>query len=329
MLIIQGVFRSGTTTLFRALRNDLGLQCYYEPLHPNLLDHVEESTEDHPSHSKSSLYSEFASLDDSLESLYDPTFALHYAAMGSQDQAQGLQAYLRALADSEPSVVLQFNRGFWMAHWLRFQYPDSAFVHLVRDPRSVVWSQLTTASGDRVRMDWPLLGRRFLSLSSGNLQNVFSPYAYLGAYHINDYLTAGRQLNRTFRDEISTWAQERLRAVQNAPPFVQALTLWGAQVRVCHQHAQNAFGDRYKLIRYEDLCRHPLHTLDQVYENFTYRVPDSVREYGESSIHANQLASWETVPGAKARFRKGIYQAGIEPVLREVGYASDDILSSD
>lgn len=32
MLLIQGVFRSGTTALFRALRQDERLDCFYEPL---------------------------------------------------------------------------------------------------------------------------------------------------------------------------------------------------------------------------------------------------------------------------------------------------------
>jgi hypothetical protein len=34
MLLIQGVFRSGATALFRALRQDERLDCFYEPLQP-------------------------------------------------------------------------------------------------------------------------------------------------------------------------------------------------------------------------------------------------------------------------------------------------------
>ena len=323
MLIVQGVFRSGTTMLFRALRNDPRLRCYYEPLHPNLLDHVWEATADRPDHAKSPLYAEYTSLADSLESLHDAALACHHAALGSQDAAPGLKAYLHTLTASAPCIVLQFNRSFWMTRWLHRQCPDSTFVHVVRDPRSVVWSQLTTASGQRVRMDWPLLGRRFFSFSSGNLQNAFSSHAYCGAYQVSDYLTAGRQLDQTFQDDVTAWAQARLRAVQDARPFVQALALWGAQVRVCHHHARDAFGDRYQLIRYEDLCRHPPHTLNRVYAAFPHGMPRPVKRHGATCIHARQLAPWQTVASAEAHFRDGIQRAGIEPVLREVGYSLD------
>lgn len=327
MLIVQGVFRSGTTMLFRALRQDPRLRCYYEPLHPNLLDHVREATADCPNHVKSPLYAEFTSLGDSMESLYDATLALQHAALGPQDAAPTLRTYLQALTASAPQVILQFNRSFWMTRWLHCQYPDSTFVHVVRDPRSVVWSQLTTASGQRVRMDWPLLGRRFFNFSSGNLRNVFSPYAYCGGYQIKDYMTAGRRLEQTFQDDVAAWAQTQLRAVQDAPPFVQALALWGAQVRVSHHHARNAFGNRYRLLRYEDLCRHPKRTLRGVYAGLPHAMPPPVDRYVAECIHAQRLTAWHTVDEAEAHFRDGIRRAGIEPVLREVGYTFDHISS--
>lgn len=310
--------------LFRALRRDAALRCYYEPLHPDLLDHVREAEAADPSHDKSPLYAEYTPLRGRLDTQYDPAFALEHAALAEDDVAPVLQAYLHLLVQSAPEVVLQFNRGFWMSRWLHRQYPDAAFVHLVRDPRSVVWSQFTTSAG-RVRMDWPVLGRRFFKFSSGRPSNVFSPHAYYGAYQVAAYLERGREILREALDgEVAAWAHDRLRAVEGALPFVQALALWGAQVRVCHHHAQAAFGDRYLLLRYEDFCRAPARALERLYAHGARALPDAVRAYATSAIHAQRLQPWRAVEGAADRFRDGIENAGVACVLREVGYAIED-----
>jgi hypothetical protein len=321
MLIAQGVFRSGTTVLFRALRQDEERRCYYEPLHPNLLDHVQEARTTTPRHAKSPLYAEFTPLLNPIETVFSPAFALNNAVLDSEDNAPAMSRYLHLLAEAPSSAVLQMNRGFWMSAWLRQQFPSTAFLHLVRDPRSVVWSQMTTQSGDRVRMNWPLLQRRFFNFSSGDLSNVFSPRAYCGAYHVNEYREIGRQkLGRSSHD-VAMWAQARLRATRESPPFVQALALWGAQAWVCHQQAQAAFGDRYCLIRYEDLCAAPEHTLSRVYHQlFDHPPPDSVLAYSRDHVHANRIAGWRQVDMAEKRFRQGLHEAGLERVLEAFGY---------
>lgn len=321
VLFVQGVFRSGTTTLFRTLRQDPHRRCFYEPLHPNLLDHVNEASTGTPSHSKSPLYAEFVPLSEQLEAHYNSSLATRHAVLDRNDTAPELKAYLQLLAHSSPRVLLQLNRAFWMTPWLRRQFPESAFVHLVRDPRSVVWSQLTTASGTRVRMKLPLLNRRYFNFSSGNLSNVFSHRAYHGAYHVKEYLKVGRRaLAQGPEDSVTKWACEQLREVQDTPPFIQALALWGAQVRVCHHQAQAAFGDQYVLLRYEDLCTHPHRALERIYSLLPGSLPSPVLEYARAHIHKPSLSSWHEVDQAEERLRDGIRRAGIEKVLDEVGY---------
>ena len=319
MMIVQGVFRSGTSVLFRTLAHDSAWTCYYEPLHPDLLDHVSEAEAANPSHPKSSLYAPYQAVQPRLQEAFSPSFSTDHATLEAEDSAAPLRSYLTLLTENRATTVLQFNRAFWMTSWLQSAVPEACFLHLVRDPRSVVWSQLTTSSGSRVRMDWPLLGRVF-SFSSGDLSKVFSPHAYHGAYEIKDYLRLGLNRFSDRSDDIRAWAYDCLHAAQSHRPYVQALAVWGAQVRVCHHEAQAAFGENYRCLRYEDLCDTPISTLKRVYDLCDRPLPSSVRQYAGDHIHRESVAAWEEVDGAREHFRRGVRQAGIAPVLEDVGY---------
>ena len=320
MLLLQGVFRSGTTALFRVLRRDERLRCFYEPLHPNVLHHAREAHDARPDHPKSSLYAEYAPLLDRLESHLGSLLPAWPRLLGSDDEAPILATYLHCLTDTDAEPLLQFNRAFWMVPWLAQTFPDASFVHLVRDPRAVVWSQLTTDSG-RVRMDWPLLGR-LLPFSSGTLRRVFSEHAYLGAYQLDEYFEVGlRLLDDGPGNAVLDSALRRLEAVREAPPYVKALALWGAQVEVCKHHAQSAFGPRSLRLRYEDVCDAPCAPLRSIYALQNRPLPDSAREYAQRTIDADRLRRWTDVPTAEHRFREGIEQAQIAGLMRDLGYS--------
>ena len=320
MLLLQGVFRSGTTALFRVLRRDERLRCFYEPLHPNVLHHAREAHDARPDHPKSSLYAEYAPLLDQLKPKLDSALPDWPHWLDADDEAPTLATYLRRLADVDAVPLLQFNRAFWMVPWLAQTFPEASFVHLVRDPRAVVWSQLTTDSG-RVRMDWPLLGR-WLPFSSGTRRRAFSEYAYFGAYHLDEYFEAGvRCLDDGPDDDALTSALRRLDAVREAPPYVKALALWGAQVEVCKHHAQSAFGPRSLRLRYEDVCDAPCAPLRSIYALQNRPLPDPVREYARRTIDPSRRRRWTDVPTAEHRFREGIEQAQIAGLMRDLGYS--------
>jgi hypothetical protein len=322
MIIVQGVFRSGTTLLFRILRQAPQLCCFYEPLHPNLLDHVGEALSDTPSHEKSGLYAEYARLSDELASVFDDRDRRARTVLpGQHGECEQLRAYLDLLADASSSrTVLQFNRAFWMSRWLNHQFRESCFVHVVRDPRSVIWSQFTTKHCKRVRMDWPVLGRRFFKFSSGNLTNVFSPYAYHGAYEIRDYLSLGREHLKQGTSPVVRRAYELLSSTEEAYPYVQALALWAAQVWICHHHAREAFGDRYLLVRYEDLVQDPIPVLESLFGRAELALPTPSARFAREAIRPQRAERWAHVPGAKSMFRAGVHKASIEDVLHLLGY---------
>ncbi|PSQ95615.1 MAG: hypothetical protein BRD51_05495, partial [Bacteroidetes bacterium SW_11_64_17] len=235
------------------------------------------------------------------------------------DEAPTLATYLRRLADVDAAPLLQFNRAFWMVPWLAQTFPDASFVHLVRDPRAVVWSQLTTDSG-RVRMDWPLLGR-LLPFSSGTLRRVFSEHAYFGAYQLDEYFEAGlRLLDDGPGDAILHDALQRLDAVRAAPPYVKALALWGAQVEACRRYAQTASGDRSVLLRYEDVCESPCAHLRTIYAGLDHALPDAVRDHARCAIDTDRLRRWTNVPTAEQHFREGVERAQVADLMRDFDY---------
>ena len=320
MLLLQGVFRSGTTALFQVLRRDERLRCFYEPLHSNVLHHAREAHDARPDHLKSSLYAEYAPLLDQLKPKLDSALPDWPHWLDADDEAPTLATYLRRLADVDAVPLLQFNRAFWMGGWLARTFPEASFVHLVRDPRSVVWSQLTTASGERVRMDWPLVGR-LRPFSSGALRRVFSEHAYFGAYHLDEYFEAGlRGLDNGPNDDALTSALRRLDAVREAPPYVKALALWGAQVEICHHHAQSAFGPRFLWVRYEDLCDVPCEHLRSIYDLQNRPLPDPVRKCARRTIDPSRRRRWADIPTAEKHFREGTERAQITDLMRDLGY---------
>lgn len=320
MLFIQGVFRSGTTALFRALRQDDRLDCFYEPLHPNLPKHVHDAASERDGHPKSPLYEEYLSSFKRTDTHLDTKFSAWPSCLGTDDKAPALSAYLHGLLDGRSSPLLQFNRAFWMVPWLMQEFQSSAFVHLIRDPRSVVWSQLTTASGRRVRMDWPLVGR-LLPLTSGTLHRAFCKHAYLGAYQLDDYFEEGLQLLRADEtDPITRNSLQRLTAVRGALPYVKALALWGAQVEASHRHVQHLLGDRALFLRYEDFCSAPYKSIRSIYALLGHTVPDPVREHARSHIDTTRLRRWKEVGTAEQRFREGMRRAQITGLMRELGY---------
>lgn len=318
MLLLQGVFRSGTTALFRTLRRDEQLRCFYEPLHPSLLEHACEASASDPDHPKSPLYAEYVPLLDPLRAQFGPDLPEWPHRLGNNDEAPALAAYMRMLGEGG-GALLQFNRAFWMVPWLARLFPEAPFVQLVRDPRSVVWSQLTTSSG-RVRMAWPLLGR-LLPFTSGTPERVFSEHAYFGAYQLDEYFAAGqRMLDEGTGDDVLNTALRRLSVVRGAPPYVKALAVWGAQVEACRDHAQAVFGNRALLLRYEDFCASPGKSLQAIYDLQNRCLPGSVREYAQRTLTTDRLRRWTDVPSAEPQFREGIRQAQIADLMCTLGY---------
>lgn len=318
LLIVQGVFRSGTTALFEVLRQDKRFRCYYEPLHPNLILHLKDRMAAEPRHPKAANFSEYLDYYGEIAELFNPLYASEQSILRENDDAPQLEAYLRFLAQSHSDVVLQVNRAFWCSAWLYRVFPEAHFVHIIRDPRAVVWSQLTRPSRQHVALVLPF---RKQWVVTSDLRKVFSRFTYFGAYHVRDYLDMGeRRLAALGEPGLLSEEGNRLVSMRKCRPYVRALALWGAQARICHEQASSAFGERYQLVRYEDFCSSPVDIVGCIYGNINRDVPDQVEQYAQREIHTRRLAPWHNIPGATRRFNKGLRQAGIWDFARTLGY---------
>lgn len=81
LVIIQGVFRSGTTALFEIFRQDERFRCYYEPLHPKLIWHIDDMLSPSPKHPAAKFFGEYAEYRDRVAELFQPRFATDQCAL--------------------------------------------------------------------------------------------------------------------------------------------------------------------------------------------------------------------------------------------------------
>jgi hypothetical protein len=133
-LLLLGMRRGGTTVLWRTLRQDRRLLCFFEPFRPEIRRHLVADRDD----PRSTLTEFLAHRDLMLKhwSTVLPDDELIDGLLGHQQQ------YLRALASLQTNVHMKFVRCHAKIAAIRELIPDALIVLLVRDPRAFVTSQL-------------------------------------------------------------------------------------------------------------------------------------------------------------------------------------------
>lgn len=200
---------------------------------------------------------------------------------------------------------MQFNRAFWMVPWLENVFPKACFLHIVRDPRSVLYSQMRRRPE---HASVALVGGG----SDGAPEAVFSEEADHSYYYADRYLSIARSAERV-RAEVED---------VGGAPFVRGLALWAAQVGVCHREAKKAFGDGYRAVTYERFAREPAKVLEEVYEVLGRACPAEVRAFAEEEVYAPKPRPWQEDRAFASRFEEGFQQAGIGDVATRFGYVA-------
>jgi hypothetical protein len=293
-LFVVGLRRSGTTILYDALREDPDLRCYYEPLREDdetigggsgaREEDAFAATREVRERFRAERYPELHSELFNWGGPRDPE-----AELGSEppDHVRDLLAHLLA---SAPDVAIKETRLHHKLGAIADLAPDACVVHIVRDPRSVTASML--------------LGRRRRTDIYPDAETFFTA-------------RTGRRLWSSRRISEQLIASGDFDLPADLPDFLRPLILWKCAFEATRGDGQRLFGERYALVRLEDVRADPHAQLTRIYGLAGRPVPESVAKWISSNIDRQSRVRHAQDP----RWAKAARLIGMEPELEAAGYA--------
>ena len=294
-LWVQGMRRSGTTILYDALCGDPELRCFYEPLRE------EDVTAGGGSGARpGDAFAETRELrlrfrDERFPEL-DPS---EFNWGGPRAPELELQPqlpehclqWLGSLLGEAPSVAIKETRLHHKVGALAELDRGASFVHLVRDPRAVAASTLL---GRRRRLD------------------IYPDADAFFERRTDRKLWSSRAISEVLREA----GAEGLEA--DSPDVMRPLAVWRAAFEATHAGGQRAFGDRYALVRLEDLSADPERELRRVYDLLDRPLPDEVARWAQGNVRETAAVHL----GDDPRWAEAMHALGMESALDAAGYAA-------
>ena len=278
-VIVSGMFRSGTTHLWRLLAADPEFrQSYCEPLHASLPDEVK--TWPH--------YNNYFDNQKAL-SLWQPEFSSQRLQLSTTDNWPELGAYLRALLQG--NNLAKFVRLSLRLPWFKQQFSEAIIVNLIRDPRAVCYSMLhKPGESEIIRHD--------LEWQDWHAYEYFAAYRMMPEYR--DYLE-GLALSTPAVKILALWRINVEAAIAFTKNFSDSSLL------VCHEDVVNHSQKSLELI-YEKIG----HLLPaSVFDSVNSKIGDDrpwQQPTSQQGLYEYQLISdstWEPL----------LEQAGLRPFM--------------
>lgn len=300
-LFVIGMRRSGTTILHDVLREDPGLRCHYEPLREEA-----ETIGGGSGARDEDLFADTRAQRARFRADRYPELPIELFNWGGPrapelelepDLPEHCRELLAALLDQAPNVAVKETRLHHKLTAVAEIDPEATVVHLVRDPRAVSASML--------------LGRR-------RRNDIYpDPESFFTA-------RTGRPLWSSRRISEEVIARRRsLDLPADIPDFLRPLLVWKAAVETTAGEGPRLFGDRYMLIRLEDLRADPGTELARIYERSGRPLPGSVVDWAAANIRRDTTVHL----GDDPRWARAARLIGLEPGLARAGYA--EILELD
>jgi Sulfotransferase family len=304
-LFIQGMLRSGTTILYDALLDDPELSCFYEPLRE------EKETVGGGSGARDlDVFAETRAIRDRFRRERYPDLRIDSFNWGGPrepalelepelpEHCVELLRHLIELGDAAGTAdtVIKETRLYRKVAALHRLDPEGALVHVVRDPRAV------TAS--------IVLGR-----NRRRRRKLRTPEDFF-ADRVDRKLWSSR--------EISARLVERsgYPAIGDPSNAERVLLVWRLTFEAARVDGLRLFGDRYLLLRNEDLRTDPTRSIERVYRMLDRPVPEQVASWARANVGPPQ----EPYAAGDPRWREAVERLGMADAVEEAGYG--EVLAS-
>jgi len=293
-LFVQGMRRSGTTILYDALLADPELRCFYEPLRE------QDVTEGGGSGAREGdAFAETRALRERFQRERYPEIPVDEFNWGGPRQPalelephlpEHCRELLRWLLEmAPPAVMIKETRLYSKVADVAELDPDAAFVHVVRDPRAVAASII--------------LGRK-----RRRLRRYRSP-ADIFAERTDRKLWSSRALSH----ELAARGGER----GDEPSDVEhVLRVWKHSFESTWRDGRRLYGDRYLLLRNEDLREATESAIESLYRVLGREAPGAVREWARGNVREPEPAFAADEP----QWRELFARLELGPALEAAGY---------
>jgi hypothetical protein len=293
-LFIQGMRRSGTTILYDALLEDPDLRCFYEPLREQ-----DVTVGGGSGARESDSFAATRELREEFQRASYPDVPIEeFNWGGPRDPELELDPvlpdhcrdFLRFLIERAPHVVIKETRLYRKVPALAELDPAAGLVHLVRDPRAV------TAS--------IMLGR-----GRRHLERFPDADAFFDARTKRKLWSSRRISDRVLHSGAAP-------GLRDVPDFMRVLLVWRVTFEDARRDGRRLFGERYLLLRHEDLAAEPAATLGAVYGVLGRPMPRPVAVWAARNVRRP-----EPIPfGDDPRWSRAAELTGLTEAVHRAGY---------
>lgn len=300
-LFIQGMRRSGTTIVYDALLEDPELRVFYEPLREQKV-----SVGGGSGARSEDAFGETGALREQFRRERYPSLDIsEFNWGGPRKPALEIEAglpehaveWLRHLLGLAPAVAIKETRFYSKIEEIHGLDPDAALVHVVRDPRAVAASIVLGRARRQERM-LPDADAFFSDRSERKLWSC-RPIS-----------------RRLIRKGLATGADPEALADPSNP--LRVLLVWRLTFERTREDGRRLFGDRYLLVRNEDLRTDPQAALKALYTVRGQEVPAPVAAWAREHVRDPE----PVYAADDERWAVELRRAGIdEDLLAAAGYS--------
>jgi hypothetical protein len=298
-LFVQGMRRSGTTILYDALLEDPELRCFYEPLREEKV-----SVGGGSGARDEDAFADTSAIREEFRRERYPGIPIEEFNWGGPrepalelepelpEHCLELLRFLLERGRSEaPDTAVKETRLYCKVGVLHELDPSGVLVHVVRDPRAVAASIVLGRGRRRQR----------------KLRTA------------DDFFADRAERKLWSSRAISERLLERsgYPAVDDPSNVERVLVVWRVTFEAARIEGARLFGDRYLLLRNEDLRSDPSAALSRVYAALGRRVPEPVSAWAAANVKGPQ----DVYAGEDARWVASIERLGMLDAVGEAGYA--------